>query len=316
MREYIERILHQSVNLDDYQEIKKLPLAYRNACRLYKMNIGGQDCILAAPRADMNLTELRKQQRMIERYTGYYCALYLVKSNYYAKDKMIEEGIPFVWEDHQIYLPFLGLLLNQHDGRAVKDCRQISFITQKLLLTALYDGWQDVTVTEAANRMSVSKMSVTRCFDEIQALRIPYLTTKNRARRFTADADKKRMWEQIRQFLRNPVIAEFKLNADIPEIYPFGGLSALAAYSLLGDEKYKTYAVPKKSISKLNISSKNIASIDEEPVCVVQEIGYLLNYGDGMEIDPLSVALSLSEAELNDPRVRASVEEMLEEYVW
>ena len=79
MKGYIERILHQDIQLNDYKGGAKLPIAYRNACRLYVMRIEGNECILAAPAEDMNLTELRKQQKMIERYTGYYCALYMKK---------------------------------------------------------------------------------------------------------------------------------------------------------------------------------------------------------------------------------------------
>ncbi|MGN0715320.1 MAG: MarR family transcriptional regulator, partial [Anaerovoracaceae bacterium] len=184
MKEYLERILHQDIQLSDYKEINKLPLACRNTCDLQVMRIGNQECILAVPLETLNLTELRKQQRLLERFSGHYCALYLSNMNYYAKDKMIEEGIPFVWENHQIYLPFLGILLNQNDGRNPRNCEQISFLTQKLILIAIYENWKGVTVTQAAERLSVSKMSVTRCFDEIQVLGLPYLKIKNRARKF------------------------------------------------------------------------------------------------------------------------------------
>jgi hypothetical protein len=33
--------------------------------------------------------------------------------NYYSRDKMLEEGIPFIWENKQIYMPFLGILLQK-----------------------------------------------------------------------------------------------------------------------------------------------------------------------------------------------------------
>ena len=316
MKGYIERILHQDIQLDDYKGDEKLPIVYRNACRLYVMRVGGHECILAAPPEDMNLTDLRKQQKMIERYTGYYCALYLKKMNYYAKDKMVEEGIPFIWEKHQVYLPFLGILLNEHDGRSPRACSRISFLTQKLLLTALYEGWKNITVTEAAKRMNVSKMSITRCFDEIQAFEIPYLTVRSRARRFTADENKRKMWESIKPILRDPVVAEFKLKNMISGEHPFAGISALAEYSLLSGGKCPVYAVAKSDIGKLNISGKDITVVDEEPACVVQELGYILRYGNYNAIDPLSVVLSLSESELEDPRVQLSVDEMLEEYVW
>ena len=98
--------------------------------------------------------------------------------------------------------------------------------------------------------------------------------------------------------------------------HPFAGISALAEYSLLSGGKCPVYAVAKSDIGKLNISGKDITVVDEEPACVVQELGYILRYGNYNAIDPLSVVLSLSESELEDPRVQLSVDEMLEEYVW
>ena len=68
---------------------------------------------------------------------------------------MIREGIPFVWEVHQIYLPFIGMLINDNKRQAVKTCSRISYLTQKLLLMALYQSWNRVTVTKAAELLGV-----------------------------------------------------------------------------------------------------------------------------------------------------------------
>ena len=124
---------------------------------------------------------------------------------------MLEEGIPFIWEDHQIYLPFLGIMLNQAENRELKPCTEISFLTQKLLITALYQDWSGITVTEAAKRLDVSKISVTRCFDEMEILDIPLLQLKNRARKFSVAKNRKATWKIIRPFLRNPIICTFRL---------------------------------------------------------------------------------------------------------
>jgi predicted DNA-binding transcriptional regulator YafY len=64
-------------------------------------------------------------------------------------------------------------------------------LTQKLLLSALYQGWQKVTVTQAAKLLNVSKMSITRCFDELEALNIPYLSIQKRSRHFTKSRSEK-----------------------------------------------------------------------------------------------------------------------------
>jgi hypothetical protein len=56
----------------------------------------------------------------------------------------------------------------------------------------LYENWADVTVTKAAECLGVTKTSVSRCFDELEVLNIPYLKIRNRGRRFSVAEDKKR----------------------------------------------------------------------------------------------------------------------------
>ena len=209
MREYLEQILHQSIQEHPYESLEKLPLGCRNAFALSIVEIQKQEILIAAPIETMNLTELRKMRIQLERYTGFQCVFYLKKTNWYSVPKMVEEGIPFIWENHQIYLPFMGLLLQRNEHRKPKRCSIISFLTQKLLLKALYEGWQDVSAVQAAEKLEVSRMSITRCYDEIEALGMSFIKMNGRSRRFFARNDKKVMWEEIRPFLRNPIIHEF-----------------------------------------------------------------------------------------------------------
>ena len=105
MKDFIEKTLHQKVEITPYKEIKKFPLVLRTNYEFYQMELMDQVCVLASPKEKSGLTVLRRQQKQIERLTGAYCVLYLNHLNYYSKDKMLEEGIPFVWENHQIYIP-------------------------------------------------------------------------------------------------------------------------------------------------------------------------------------------------------------------
>lgn len=147
MKNYIEAILHQDVQILPYEKITRLPLAYRSGFRFSRMFIGGQEVLIAAPLEKLSLSILRKQHRQIEIYTGLPCVLYLKEMNYYSRDAMLKEGIPFIWENHQIYLPFMGTLLDDTKRKAVRTCTRISYLTQKMLLMALYQGWQRMNVT-------------------------------------------------------------------------------------------------------------------------------------------------------------------------
>ena len=207
MKEYMEKVLHQDVQLVTFEAGSKLPLTYRRAYNLYRLAINGQEAVLAEPVEGLSLTQLRKHHKQLETITGTACVLYLRDINYYARDKMIEEGIPFVWEDHQIYMPFRGTLVDSNKSRSIPPCEQISFLTQRMLITAIYQRWQKVTVTKASEMLGVTKTSVTRCFDELEALNIPYLKIRSRARQLSMPEDKREAWQELEPILRNPVVA-------------------------------------------------------------------------------------------------------------
>lgn len=314
MKEFIERTLHQRVEIYPYNNTDRFPLVLRASYDYYCMEIVGQECILAIPKEELNLSALRKQQKKIAQITGQNCVLYLKKMNYYSRDKMLEEGIPFIWEKRQIYMPFLGLLLQQNESRDLKPCFEISHLTQKLLLTAIYEEWDDISVTEAAERLGVSKMSITRVFDELESLDIPVLRKKGKFRRYVQYGTKKEIWIAVEPFMRSPLLREYHLERDLPGISIKSGISALAELSMLGDNTYPTYAITKYEVSKKGINKEKEIPRGEIPGCIVQELGYCIPFKDGTVIDPLTIYLLLKKEV--DPRVEIALEEMLEEYVW
>lgn len=313
---YIEKVLHCPVVIQEYTTSKKLPPVISNNYKLKTVVIDGRKCIFAEPSADISLSAIRKQQKILENLTGMICVLELPKINGYAKERLIEEGIPFVIQEKQIYLPFLGVALSREDERIIKPCERISFLTQKLLLTSIYEKWEDVSVTKAAERLSVAKISVTRCYDEIEALGLPYIKKKSRSRLFSVNGSTKEMWEQIKDVLRNPILRQFQFKNDINHGGILSGISALGAYSMLGDNPFPIYAVSKKEIGALLMKNELLCSSADMPGCVIQELGYIIKSDLNPAIDPLSVALMITDSERSDPRVSKAIDEMLEVEVW
>lgn len=316
MKTFIEQTLRETVHIEEYKNKVRIPLLYAANYHLYAAKIHDTDFLLAEPLGEQNLVVLRKQQRQLERMTGVRCVLYLKKLNYYAKDKLLEEGIPFIWENKQIYLPFLGVLLQEYAERTLLPCTQIAFLTQKLLLTALYDNWQEVNVTKAAERLGVAKTSITRVFDELEALEVPCLKKKARARLISCAGTRREMWEIIAPYMRSPLIYQYELAEDICDSETLGGMSALSYYSMLEDNTYTTYAVTKKNLNQLQLQKKKCVPQGTIPKSVVQELGYMIPFGKGEAIDPLTVYLLMAEEAKDDPRIGSAIDEMLEEYVW
>ena len=316
MKEFLEKSLRQNVIMTEDKELyKKLPLVYRGRYDILKIETNGLLWMALHPKDDVGLVLLRRDRAKVEKITGLNCAIFLDRTTFYIKEKLLEEGIPFVLKEKQVYLPFIGYLLSNANERELAPVYLISFLTQKMLLMAIYERWSEVKVSEAAKRLGVSIKSASRCFDELEYLNIDALGMKGKSRVINVPDNRKKFWKEIIGILRNPVIRKFVLREDI-KLEKKAGISALCEYSLLSDNTYPTYAVTKKEIKVSGVKTEKQASGAEETGCVVLELGYFIDFHEKGLQDPLSVALSLTGEEKEEERVKISVNEMLEEYVW
>lgn len=316
MKEYLEKILRQNITVNEIESLNyNLPLSYHGRYTFYKVEINGLAWLAIQPKYEVGLVMLRKDRARVEKEVGLNCAIFLDSTTFYIKEKLIEDGVPFVIKEKIVYLPFLGYLLSNKNDRSIAPVHLISYLTQKLILTAIYDKWECVTVSKASKKLEVSKMSISRCFDEIEYLNIDVLEMKGKYRAITVPTDIKELWKKLQNILRNPVIAKYQLKDDIM-LTKKAGITALCEYSLLSDNKYPTYAITKKELSETGIKKMKRVLPGEEIGCVVLELGYFIDYMNKSSEDPLSIVLSLDEIEKQDERVRLSINEMLKEYVW
>lgn len=316
MKEFLEEALHQNVIMTENKELyKKFPLVYRGRYDLFTVETNGVLWIAIHPKDDVGLVLLRRDRANVEKMTGLNCAIFLDRTTFYIKEKLMEEGIPFVIDGKQVFLPFIGYLLSKANERELAPVHLISFLTQKMLLIAIYERWNEMKVSDAAKRLEVSTKSASRCFDELEYLDIGVLGMKGKSRVINVPDDRKELWKQIESILRNPVIRRFVLREDM-QLEKKAGISALCEYSLLSDNDYPTYAITKKELKASGVKEEKQASELEEIGCIVLEVGYFIDFlGKGLQ-DPLSVALSRTREEQEEERVDISIQEMLEEYVW
>ncbi|MCL2153477.1 MAG: MarR family transcriptional regulator [Oscillospiraceae bacterium] len=312
--EYINETLHMEAEISEYDKANELPLYLRAGNNLYALSIQNAKCLLVRPKEKANLTDLRKQAARLKKLTGLESVLYLDSARVYTREKMLSEGIPFIIAGKQIYMPFLGVALTKNDSRDIPQVDAISFTTQKLLLMAIYQKWAEMTVTEAASVLGVSKMSVTRCFDELQAFDLNLIITKGKTRCFAWTDHRRALWDITLPYLRNPVYRQYRFGLPIElRDCRLGGISALCHYSMLADNPCTTYGVRKDIAKALELSKLEVIPPDESPVMVVQVMRYNIDYLGNEAVDPLTAILSLSGSIKDDPRIEAAIEKVLED---
>ena len=315
MQEYLSKRLIMDVDMQEMRSLyDNLPLLFTTTYSIFEVCTNGVRWVAIRPLREVGLSDIRRHRALIEKVTQRNCAVFLERSSFYSREKMIQEGIPFAILGKDIYLPFLGVLLAEGNRRELKPIQRLSFLTQKILLAGLYKGYENACVTELADRFGVSKMAVSKCFDEIEYNSIDVLGLQGKLRVLTMAGDKMTLWEKLRPHMRNPVIRRFALAED-QDLDKKAGMSALCEYSALSDNEYPTYAVTRSELSETGVASIQEAGRGELIGCVVLELGYYMDPIRKNVQDPISTMLSVAD-EIGDERVSMAVDEMLEKYVW
>jgi len=314
---YIENMLHVDVGIAPYEDCQALPLYLVKGYDLAVLTVHDISFLLASPREQGSLTYLRQHIKQIKKLTGYNAVLCLERVQSYTKDKFLSEGISFIIPGQQLYIPFLGVALSSKASRQHPKKTQISPVAQKLLLCAIYQGWSSISLSDAAKNLAVSKMTITRCFDELEALDLSLIRYEGKRRNFVWGDTKRQLWEAVFPFLRCPVIRQYNLESqNLSRVTKLGGMSALCHYSMLADNPYLTLAVSPVVERALDLRNRKSVPADEIPGVIVQVLSYELAYGDECAIDPLTAILSISAGEKSDPRVKMSIDEVLEALPW
>lgn len=103
MKEFLEKALRQNVTITEDEEIyKKLPLVYRGRYDIFKIKTNGVLWMAIHPKDEIGLVMLRKDRIRVEKVAGLNCAIFLDRTTFYIKEKLMEEGIPFAIEGKQI----------------------------------------------------------------------------------------------------------------------------------------------------------------------------------------------------------------------
>ena len=297
--------------------MEKLSLMLKGLYHYQNMTIANRQCLLAMPCEKVNLATLRKSQKQLQRYTEAEIVFCFDALNGYTKEKLLESGIPFVIADKEIYLPFVGTYLNMTSARQQKPAfrnNKFSPATQRLILQAIEEHWQQATVREAAEHLCVSQMTVSRAFDEIEVAELPFIVEKGRTRSFVGEADPMTIWEKALPFLQTPVKKAYYLQQSIQNKLPLGGMSALCHYTMLADNSYPTYAATAQQARDLALNTLPCVPAGETPAAVVQVVGYqIVPEAEKQAIDPLSAILSITEEDKEEPRVEQAVRQLLED---
>ena len=261
-----------------------------------------------------------KHRDLVQRELGAELVLLLLdRAPNAIRRQMVDRKIGFIASGAQLYVPEAFLDLRERaPAFAIASAASISPTTQFLLLAIMQGrGLGDLNLTELADDLGVSIMSISRTLDELEALQLAKAHHVGRQRRLHMLLRGQKLWEAVQAQLQSPVRKVRVVYAqDGEKIGPLAGTSALARYTMLAPPRTETRAILAASWKSLAVADtlRPATAFDDERI-EVQTWTYdpRILARNGV-IDPLSLFLRVRGSP--DERVAQAAEELLETFQW
>lgn len=313
MIHYIQKTLGCDVIEQDHIVPNEFPMYLKSNYTYKRLTINNVNCLAVKP-CDFSLSAYKKQRFKISELTGLNIILELDHITSYQRKALINDRIPFVVNDSQLYLPFLAISLTEKFNKNEK-IEKFSPVTQLVFLYAYYKK-ECLPVTELSQILGYSVMSINRAYKELINCNLVQFQVKGRKKYFSTVLSNGELLKAAEQYMINPVIKKFYCN----RLYDFtenlkSGLYALSEKSMLdisGNEI--CYALSKKQVSNTRIKNSEVDMEDKNAViieCWSYDPSLLTN---DECVDDISLILTLKDND--DERVQIAADELRRKYKW
>lgn len=303
-------LLGMSVCYTKWNKTKALPFYLTSGYEFQKAEIEGCFCIFLCPKGDElpTLPALKKQILRIQKEEMLPVVLRVRTMSAFRRKNMIENKIPFVIEEKQAYLPFMGTFLQAKADAAVKNPEKFMVSSQVLFLMYMYQREEKLYLADAARMLPYSAMTITRAAKQLEESGLFAVKKEGVNKILLGKAPKKELYEEAFAYLNSPVMKKgFLLKEAVTDEMLMAGTTALAEKTILNGEILLEYATDKTLFSG-NDLEKELVDPHKQAEVEVWKYPPQLFGRDGM-VDTISLALSLKENK--DERVETAVEEMM-----
>ncbi len=245
------------------------------------------------------------------------------------KRALAAENIPFISDDGNTFLPFLGIQETASPAPCVP--APLSPQAQRIALNLAAGRWVNVTASELAALCGKSRASVTKYLREIEAIKPSLLTTSWRSRILgTADLSRSELLDAFEPYLVSPIAKTHRFRS-IPSTGILAAcgarlseLSALSFFSDLAHDDNRLVVMCDQTgisalVDLLGGKLQEAAWYEEAPF-IIEEWAYSLDSSDDVSIpstglacvDSWSLYAAFVRTKYEDVRIEDSVKQLRE----
>ena len=236
----IEQVLQSQVDelvlIKPWRILDALPLFLRSLYAVHTVTLLDNACVLVELLDQtVGIEELEEHVQRFQQATDRHAIVYFRELSHYRRMRLLERRIPFVTDDGQMFLPFLGLRLHKSSRNLGQSKgKRFSPATQLTYLWFLYHPYETINATRLAQVFGFAEMSASRALHALyQARLINYQVggKTGRSKEYRR-VDDPSFFTQAQTFLANPVKSRLWVTEEPSDAW-IGGREALERFGLL-----------------------------------------------------------------------------------
>jgi len=306
---FITDTLGIEAHAEPWEGVGKLSYYLVDRYEFRKAVLDGIPCLLVKPKGEPDtLTALKMHIDNIRKAEPLPVVLELDNMPARRRKSLIDARIPFIVPECQIYLPFLGVVLNERYTTVKPPKDTLMPSSQLLFFHYLYQDDPELRAGETAELFGLSAMQISRAIRQLSALGLVTVHKDGVRSVISSKEQRQDLFERAKPYLLDPVRNRLYIDyEDLPDGLPLSGYSALSRLTMLSDPSTANYAFFGKSI-ELNGTDSLVDNFAQAEVEIWRYNPSHLSKHPGV-VDTLSLVVSLSHDD--DPRVENCIDELL-----
>ena len=292
--DYIEKTLGLKACYQPWNHTAELPYYLLDRYDFQQVTLDSVKTLFIYPKTELDqLASIKKQVAKIQKFEPLPVVIILNNISRSRLQYMISAHIPFIVPQKQIYLPFMGIVLQNRFGAESVRAEELQPSAQVLFFYYLYQKKKQIYMSDASKKLGFSAMTVTRAVRQLE--QTAFFTTekegvqKKLIGRFTA----RELYDKMQPYLTSPVRKTIYVDKSVSlSSMRIAGMSALSQMSMINPPNILCYAVSGK---KGELTGTDIL-MDASAQVKIELWKYdpgILSLNDA--VDPLSLAVSLKE---------------------
>lgn len=306
--DYIETVLGIKTQYQAWEHEAELPYFILDRYEIRQVTIDTIKTIFLYPKAELDqMASLKKQISRIQKLEALPVVIIMNSITRNRREYLISAKIPFIIPGKQLYLPFMGLLLQEQFQQNLKPVEQLQPSAQVLFFYYLYQKKKQLYVNEAVNALFFSGMTITRAVRQLEQTGL-FTTKKDGVQKIlTGKYEGRELFIKMQPYLSSPIRKKIYVNNQSAMQYAYSsGLSALSEKTMINPPNVKCYAVSGKNnrLSGTDILMDSTTQVEIE----------LWKYDPGIlsndkTVDILSLIMSFENN--TDERIEEAIEDLL-----